>query len=188
VLKKAWEAQPHPDLAAAFAEIEPEEEPLARLKRFTAMTSVQAGHEETKLVLSELNIAAESFPSARRALGDLATTHPTQRTLTIMAAIERGEGSDDAVVRGWLTRALTAPRGPQWCCDNCQAIHAQWAPICTNCSGFDTLSWREPPEGAGASATGTEMLPLLVRPPEKPVVVRDIEPVIDLEAIVRRGE
>ena len=188
VLKKAWEAQPHPDLAAAFAEIEPEEEPLARLKRFTAMTSVQAGHEETKLVLAELNIAAESFPSARRALGDLATTHPTQRTLTIMAAIERGEGSDDAVVRGWLTRALTAPRGPQWCCDNCQAIHAQWAPICTNCSGFDTLSWREPPEGAGASATGTEMLPLLVRPPEKPVVVRDIEPVIDLEAIVRRGE
>ncbi len=188
VLKKAWEAQPHPDLAAAFAEIEPEEEPLARLKRFAALTAAKPEHEETKLVLAELNIAAESFPSARRALGDLATSHPTQRTLTIMAAIERGEGSDDAVVRGWLTRALTAPRGPQWCCDNCQAIHAGWAPICANCSGFDTLSWREPPEGAGASATGTEMLPLLVRAPEKPVEVKDIEPVIDLEAIVRRGE
>ena len=188
VLKKAWEAQPHPDLAAAFAEIEPDESAEARLKRFGGLTAIQPGHEETKLLLAELNISAETFPAARRALGDLATSHPTQRTLTIMAAIERGEGSDDAVVRGWLTRALTAPRGPQWCCDNCQAIHAAWAPICSNCSGFDTLSWREPPEGAGASATGTEMLPLLVKTPEKPVVVKDDDPVIDLEAIVRRGE
>lgn len=190
VLKKAWEAQPHPDLAAAFAEIEPEETAAARLKRFAALTGLHTDHAETRLLLAELNIAAENFPAARRALGDLAESHPTQRTLTIMAAIERGEGADDAVVRGWLTRALTAPRGPQWCCDNCHAIHAAWAPICSNCSGFDTLSWREPPEGAGASATGTEMLPLLVRTPEKPAAPKapEPEPEIDLEAIVRRGE
>lgn len=190
VLKKAWEAQPHPDLAAAFAEIEPEEAAPARLKRFAALTGLHTDHAETRLLLAELNIAAENFPAARRALGDLAESHPTQRTLTIMAAIERGEGADDAVVRGWLTRALTAPRGPQWCCDNCHAIHAAWAPICSNCSGFDTLSWREPPEGAGASATGTEMLPLLVRTPERPAAPKapEPEPEIDLEAIVRRGE
>lgn len=192
VLKKAWEAQPHPDLAAVFAEIEPEEEPLARLKRFAMLTNIQAAHDETKLLLAELNIANESFPAARRALGDMATKHPTRRALTIMAAIERGEGAEDAVVRGWLTGALTAPRGPQWCCDNCQAIHAQWAPICSNCSGFDTLSWREPPEGSGASATGTELLPLLVATPPKAAPIKDdvpeaLEP-IDIEAIVRRGE
>ena len=52
-------------------------------------------------------------------MGDLAETHPTARTLAIMAAIERGQGADDAVVKGWLARALTAPRGPQWVCDNC---------------------------------------------------------------------
>jgi HemY protein len=188
VLKKAWEAQPHPDLAAAFAEIERDEDPAARLKRFAALTGLRPEHSETKLLLAELNISAENFPAARRALGDLATKHPTQRTLTIMAAIERGEGSDDSVVRGWLTKALTAPRGPQWCCDNCQAIHAQWAPICTNCSGFDTLSWREPPEGSGASSTGTELLPLMVSSPEKPVAaVKDEEGAIDLEAIARGG-
>lgn len=193
VLKKAWEAQPHPDLAAAFAEIEPEEEPLARLKRFATLTAIHPEHEETRLLLAELNIAAEGFPSARRALGDLAERHPTQRALTIMAAIERGEGADDAVVRGWLARALTAPRGPQWCCDNCQAIHAQWSPICPNCSGFDTLSWREPPETRGASATGTEILPLIVTPPEKPIAKPDPkpaeeEPAIDLDAIRRNAD
>ena len=189
VLKKAWEAQPHPDLAAAFADILPHEEPQARLHRFKALTVIKPEHPESKMLLAELNIAAEEFPAARRAIGDLATTHPTARALTIMAAIERGEGSDDAIVRGWLAKALTAPRGPQWCCDKCQAIHAAWSPICENCSGFDTLSWREPPEGAGPSATGTELLPLMVRSPEpapQPVIAKEEEPeVIDLAAIVR---
>ncbi|MFN4157232.1 MAG: heme biosynthesis protein HemY [Gemmobacter sp.] len=170
VLKKAWEVQPHPDLAAAFAEIEPEETPAARLKRFKLLTARHPDHDETRMLLAELNLTAEDFPEARRALADVVTRHPTQRALAIMAAIERGEGADDAVVRGWLTRALTAPRGPQWCCDKCQAIHAQWGPICENCGGFDTLSWREPPEGTGPSATGTELLPLIVGKPETPVV------------------
>lgn len=165
VLKKAWEAQPHPDLAAAFAEIEPDETPAARLKRFRALTAIHPEDDETRMLLAELSLTAEDFPGARRALGDLATRHPTTRALTIMAAIERGEGADDAVVRGWLARALTAPRGPQWCCDNCQSVHATWAPICDNCGGFDTLSWREPVETTAPSATGTELLPLIVGAP-----------------------
>ncbi|MDP4034373.1 MAG: heme biosynthesis HemY N-terminal domain-containing protein [Pseudorhodobacter sp.] len=186
VLKKAWEAQPHPDLAAAFAEIVPDETPQDRLKRFKVLTAIHPDHYETRLLLAELNLAAEDFPAARRALADLVTRHPTGRTLTIMAAIERGEGADDGVVRGWLARALTAPRGPQWCCDKCQAIHARWTPICDHCGGFDTLSWREPTEGTGPSATGTELLPLIVGTPEKdePVVEDDAD-IVDVEALGR---
>lgn len=165
VLKKAWTVHPHPDLASAFAEIEPEEAASARLKRFRMLTDLHPNDEQTKLLLAELYIAAEDFPAARRSLGDVVTTHPTQRALAIMAAISRGEGEDDSVVRGWLTRALTAPRGPQWCCDKCQTVHAQWHPICENCGGFDTLSWREPAETTGPSATGTELLPLIVGQP-----------------------
>ncbi len=187
VLRKAWEVRPHPDLAAAFAEIEPEESPAARLKRFRPLLDAQPKHEETRLLLAELNLATEDFPAARRALGDLVDTHPTQRVLTIMAAITRGEGGDDSLVRGWLTRALTAPRGPQWCCDKCQTVHSEWHPICENCGGFDTLSWREPAQTSGPSATGTELLPLIVgQPKPAPEVVEEPE-VIDVEAIVRRG-
>jgi HemY protein len=193
VLKKAWDAQPHPDLAAAFAEIEPEESPDRRLKRFRDLAASKPDHDETRMLMAELHIAAEDFPAARRDLGDLVTRHPTARALAIMAAIERGEGADEAVVRGWLAKALTAPRGPQWCCDKCQAIHVQWGPICENCGGFDTLSWREPPEGAGPSATGTELLPLIVggpkvaeAPAEAPAATPpDQGDVIDLEAIAR---
>jgi HemY protein len=162
VLTKTWTAHPHPDLAAAFAEIAPDETPQERLKRFTALTRVNADHPETMMLLAELNIAAEDFPSAKRALGNLVETDPTARMLTLMAAIERGQGADDSVVRGWLTRALTAPRGPQWICENCQHIHPSWAPTCANCGAFDTLAWKTPAASDVAMPSGTEMLPLIV--------------------------
>ncbi len=162
LLKKAWDARPHPDLAAVFAEIEPDETPAARLKRFRALTKLQPNHRETRLLLAELNIAAEDFPQAKRELGDMIETDPDARVFTIMAAIERGEGKSDAVVKGWLARALTAPRGPQWVCDNCHHIHGEWVPVCVNCGAFDTLSWTTPPQQDVAMPSGTEMLPLIV--------------------------
>jgi HemY protein len=162
VLKKAWEVHPHPELAHAFAEIVPDETPVARIKRFQVLTKIQPQHPETKLLLTELNIVGEDFPEARRALGDLAEQAEDARSLTLMAAIERGEGASDAVVQGWLAKALSAPRGPQWVCDNCNTIQAHWAPTCGNCGSFDTLSWKTPPVPELTSATGVHMLPLIV--------------------------
>lgn len=121
--------------------------------------------EETRLLRAELLLANEDFPGARRALGDVATKHPTVRSLSILAAVERGEGMDDAVVRGTLARALVASRGPQWVCDKCHNVMADWAPVCDSCGGFDTLTWREPDRAtasAGIVPHGVEMLPLLV--------------------------
>ncbi|MDR9394434.1 heme biosynthesis protein HemY [Roseovarius sp. SYSU LYC5161] len=162
VIHKAWQAQPHPDLAAAFAEIEPDETPQQRLKRFLKLLKMHPDHRETKLLEAELHLAAEDFPAARRSLGDLVENDPDARALTIMAAVERGEGSSDAVVKGWLARALSAPRGPQWVCDKCHHIHTEWVPTCENCHAFDSLSWTSPPQAELSTSTGLEMLPLIV--------------------------
>ncbi len=185
VLKKAWEAMPHPDLAATFAEIEPEETPLERVKRFRMLTTIHPENPETQQLLAELLIAAEEFPAARRAIGDLPVKHPTQRSVAIMAAIERGGGSDDATVRAWLAKALSSPRGPQWCCDKCQAIHNAWAPICENCGGFDTLSWREPVEVKGPSTTGAELLSLYVAAPKPAEPSAPADPLPSRESLAR---
>ena len=166
VIRKAWESQPHPDLAAAFADIEPEESPRERISRFRLLVRAHPDHPESRMLLSELNIAAEDFPAARRALGDLASREPTARALANMAAIERGEGAEEQVVRGWLAKALTARRGPQWVCDTCHNVNGEWVPVCPNCGGFDALAWREPPAGQTQMPAGVEMLPVLVGRPE----------------------
>ncbi|SFD67813.1 heme biosynthesis protein HemY [Roseivivax sediminis] len=191
ILRKAWEQEPHPDLAAAYAEIEPDESPNARLKRFGQLTSIRPEHRETRLLNAELHLAAEDFPGARRAVGDLPETEPDARVLSIMAAIERGEGASDRVVRGWLARALTAPRGPAWVCENCNHIHADWVPVCTNCEAFDTLSWKTPPQSEVATPVGAEMLPLLVGDEEQPDLpaAASAEPTTaDLEAHAEASE
>jgi HemY protein len=171
VLKKAWEVMPHPDLAAAFAEIAPDETPKARLTRFEVLTKSRPDDPETRMLRAELFIAAEDFPAAERALGDLTTSAPTARNLALMAAIARGQGQDEAVVRGWLTRAVTAPRGPQWVCDKCQTVHAAWTPVCTSCHAFDTLSWRTAPTVEFAMPGGADMLPVIVGGPKADAVV-----------------
>lgn len=179
ILEKTWSVRPHPDIAAAYAEIVPDETPQARLTRFERLVAKNPGHEESRLLRAELLLAAEDFPGARRALGDLAEAHPTVRTLSIMAAVERGEGSDDGVVRGYLARALTASRGPQWVCDKCHNVMGEWSPTCDSCGGFDTLTWREPDSvrPVATAMAGAEMLPLLVGPPPPPEPAPAPEPV-----------
>ena len=163
VLKAAWTKTRHPDLAAAFADIEPDETPEARIKRFQPFLKLSPDSPEARMLDAELHIAAEDFPGARRALGDAAEKRPTARSLSLMAAIERGEGASEEVVRGWLAKALGASRGPQWVCGNCGTVHGAWVPICTSCEAFDTLSWEEPRRAAApTSAIPSEAVPLLL--------------------------
>lgn len=169
VLRKAWGVRPHPDLAATYASIVPDEGPVARLKRFRNLLKIDPGNPETRMLAAELNIAAGDFAAARAALGDLAEAGPTTRSLTLMAAIERGEGAEDHIVRAWLTRAVTAPRGPQWVCENCGKVHALWGPVCDNCEAFDTIAWSEPREAELTLPGAAETLPVLAqKPPEPP--------------------
>ncbi|CTQ49680.1 heme biosynthesis protein HemY [Jannaschia donghaensis] len=178
VLKAARLKTPHPDLAAAFAEIEPGETPDARIKRFQPFLKVAPQASESKLLETELYLAAEDFPGARRALGKLYETEPTTRSLTLMAAIERGEGGSEAVVRGWLAKAISAPRGPQWICDTCGTVHADWLPVCTSCEAFDSLSWTAAPVGATPASLPSEMMPLLMGPTRADVPEAEVPEVL----------
>lgn len=158
-LTRAWAEDQHPDVAAAFAALEPTETPAARRRRFEALIAAAPASPESRLLAAELAIADEDFPGARKALGDLAESEPTTRSLAVMAAIERGQGAPDAVVRGWLAKAVSAPRGPQWTCAKCHHVHAIWTPVCGECGAFDTLDWRSPAHAEGVEAS---MLPLIV--------------------------
>jgi HemY protein len=120
------------------------------------------------MLMAELHLADRDFEAAKVALGKLPETEPTARSLTLLAASERGQGAEDAVVRALLTRAVSAPRGPQWVCENCNTIHDAWAPVCDNCQGFDTIAWSVPSDKNRAMPDGTDMLPLFVAADDKP--------------------
>lgn len=161
VLRKAWEVQPHPDIAAAFAALVPDETPEERRKRFKPFLKIHPDHPETRMLEAELALAAEDFPAARKALGTLPETDPTVRSLALMAAIEKGMGAPDPVVKAWLAKAVTAPRGPAWVCKKCGHVHSQWSPVCEKCGAFDSLEWSMPPEQP-QDDRAAGLLPLIV--------------------------
>lgn len=183
ILKAAWQSLPHPDLATAFAALEPDEAPAARRKRFEALANLHPTHPETKMLLAELALSEEDFPSARRAIGDLAEETPTTRTLALMAAIERGSGSGEDVVRAILAKALSASRGDQWVCSSCGHAHIEWSPTCHNCSAFDTLEWKQPAESEAEPMDA--VLPFIVGAiPIETAPEPDAEPIIiDAEVV-----
>ena len=161
ILRKAWDKLPHPDLAAAFANLEPSESANERFNRFKPWIKVHKDTPEVIMLEAELALAAENYTGARKIMGELAETSPTARSLTIMAAVERGTGAAEAVVRGWLAKALGAKYGPMWTCTKCNNIYKEWLPICEQCKAFDTLEWMET-EIPSKIDKSTELLPLII--------------------------
>jgi HemY protein len=162
VLRDAWEETPHPSLAEAYAALEPEETASARRRRFRDLIEANADHPESRLLEAELALSDEDLPAARKAIGTLPEETPTHRSLALMGAIEKAAGAPEAVVRGYLAKAVSAPRGAHWQCEKCGTAPGGWSAACPNCGAFDTLSWRESPPIA--SGDDPALLPLLLDP------------------------
>ena len=160
IIQRAWNSTPHPDLAAVFADLEPDETAAQRLARFRKLIGSNRD-DESRMVLAELCIADGDFAVAREELGDVAQTREDVRSLVIMAAIERGEGSREDVVRGWLTKAVAASRGARWVCDACGRSDTEWTPVCAGCAGLDTLEWRQVAASGSVHAASVGMMPRL---------------------------
>lgn len=161
ILLTAWRHGPHPEIAAAFAAIQPDETPEARRKRFSDLLAISPDDPETRMLAAELALADRDWPGAREALGDLVDSRPSARALAIMAAVEKGDGASEQVIRGWLAKAVAAPRGPAWICDACGAQHGEWGPACAACDAFDTLDWRDTPAPDAAEVANAAMGPLV---------------------------
>jgi HemY protein len=183
LLKDAWRLSPQPEIAQAFAELAPEEDPAARRRRFRDLIGANPDHDESRYLAAELAIADSDWRGARKAMGDLPSEKPTHRSLALMAAIEKGEGGSEAVVRGYLARAVSAPRGAHWVCDRCGAAPGEWSALCGACKGFDTLEWRDGP--SGDESMGAAMLPLMMDDPVEPesAAERDEQDRLDDEAV-----
>ena len=136
----AWRAGPHPVLAAAYAAIEPDESPAARRRRFEALFNLHPEHDETRFLRAELSLVAEDWQTAKAAIQDLRETEPSARSCAIMAAIARGEGEPDHVVRGWLARALGAPRNNA---TDSEISHAAMLPLLIEPAATETPEARD---------------------------------------------
>ena len=90
ILEAAWRANPHPDLAEAYAHLRPGTSARERLARIEALAAMAPGNVEGALAVARAALDAREFATARAALAPLLAA-PTQRVAVLMAELEEAE-------------------------------------------------------------------------------------------------
>ena len=141
VVEGAWRANPHPDLADAYAHVRLGDSAQQRLSRVETLATKTPGHVEGALALARAAVEANEFAKARTALEPL-LAQPTQRVAMLMAEIARGEHGDDGAAREWTLRAVRAAHDPAWTADG--YISDRWRPVSPVSGRLDAFQWITP--------------------------------------------
>jgi HemY protein len=141
IVEAAWLAQPHPDLADAYAHVRLGDSARQRLVRVETLAAKAPGHLESALAIARAAIDATEYARAREALAPFIAA-PTQRVAMLMAEIERTEHGDSGRARAWTLRAVRALHDPVWTADG--YVSSTWRPVSPVTGRLDAFVWQAP--------------------------------------------
>jgi HemY protein len=160
IIETAWRANPHPDLADAYAHLRSGDSARERLARIETLAAISPGNVEAALAVARAALDAQEFVIARQSLTPLAIA-PTKRVAALMAELEQLQHGDEGRAREWMMRALNARRDPAWTADG--FVSERWLPVSPITGRLDAFEWKDPLAGddhAGelieARQTGTD--------------------------------
>ncbi len=149
VLRAAWVANPHPDLAAfALAPI------TDAMARFRAAETLVAGREkdaESHFLLARAALEAGLIGQARHHAEAASATLRQRRVFLLLADIAGREASGEhraaagEALAAALRQAAAADPDPAWHCDACAVPVAAWQPVCPACGVAGRVVWGVPP-------------------------------------------
>ena len=172
IVEAAWLAQPHPDLADAYAHVKLGDSARQRLVRVETLAAKAPGHLESAIALSRAAIDATEFAKARAALARFVDA-PTQRVAMLMAEIERTEHGDSGKARAWTLRAVRASHDPVWTADG--YVSDRWRPVSPVSGRLDAFQWQTPlsalPSADGAVEASPFEQAMLAASPQRAVQV-----------------
>ena len=185
IVETAWLAQPHPDLADAYAHVKLGDSARQRLVRVETLAAKAPGHIEGALAIARAAIDASEFAKAREALAPFIAA-PTQRVAMLMAEIERTEHGDSGRARAWTLRAVRALHDPAWTADG--YVSDRWRPVSPVTGRLDAFQWQTPvaalPSDKGAAIESSPFEEAMLATPRRAVVLEppaaaDGEPAVE---------
>jgi HemY protein len=141
IIEAAWVAEPHPDLADAYAHVRLGDSAQQRLSRVENLAARTPGNIEGALAIARAAIDATAFKHARVVLEPF-IANPTQRVAMLMAELERTEHGDAGRAREWTLRAVRARHDPVWTADG--YVSDRWRPVSPVTGRLDAFQWQTP--------------------------------------------
>ena len=177
MIEAAWKANPHPDLADAYAHLQPGASARDRLRRVESLAEKTPGNIEGALAVARAALDAHEFAVARRVLTPLSIA-PSQRVSMLMAELEEKEHGDEGRAREWMTRAARAKPDPTWTADG--FMSDRWMPASPVTGRLDAFQWKDPIADLDADEAVIEHLreprPPVSPPPAPPPPISEIKP------------
>jgi HemY protein len=177
LVETAWLAQPHPDLADAYAHVKLGDAARQRLVRVETLAAKTPGHIEGALAIARAAIDASEFAKARAALEPFIAA-PTQRVALLMAELERTEHGDTGRARAWTLRAVRAMHDPAWTADG--YVSDRWRPVSPVTGRLDAFQWQTPvaalPSDKGPAIESSPFEEAMLATPRRAVVIAPPEP------------
>lgn len=184
LVETAWLANPHPDLADAYAHVKLGDSARQRLQRVETLAAKisadNAGYIEGQLAIARAAIDASEFARARAVLAPY-VNDPTQRVAILMAEIERTEHGDGGRARAWTLRAVRARHDPAWTADG--YVSDRWRPVSPVTGRLDAFQWQTPvaslpsDKGAMIESSAFEEAMLAAPPPKRVTAAPSESPV-----------
>jgi HemY protein len=165
IIEKAWQANPHPDLAEVYAHLRFGDSARDRLARVENLARKTPRHIESALIVARAAIDAQEFAKARAAL-EPHVSRPTQRIVMLMAELEQAEHGDEGRARGWMARAVSAARDPVWTADG--YVSDRWLPVSPISGRLDAFQWKVPFAELGGGGPVIEEHPHIEAEPPVP--------------------
>lgn len=180
LVEAAWLANPHPDLADAYAHVKLGDAARQRLQRVETLAAKtpadKPGHVEGQLAIARAAIDASEFARAREVLAPY-VNDPTQRVALLMAELERAEHGDGGRARAWTLRAVRARHDPAWTADG--YVSDRWRPVSPVTGRLDAFQWQTPvaslpsDKGTTIESSAFEEAMLAAPPPKRVTVAKE---------------
>jgi HemY protein len=171
MLREAWQAGPHPALAAVALQRQPGEDARAVAARVADLASSAPG-ASSHLLRAQAELNASQWHEARRQISAAREAGANTRAVHLLLAdlAEAEPATDDAArakardaVREHLREAAMAPPDAAWRCRVCGTVHETWVPVCDACGTALSLDWVT---GAGALTSASKTPALAIAAPE----------------------
>lgn len=164
VLRQAWAANPHPDLAEAA--LRPVADKLARVQAGEKLVKANPDHPESLLLRARLAQQAGLIGEARRHADAARQGGLNQRRLWVLLAdiaeTDTDTEANRAAQRQALRQVAEADPDPVWRCEACGAAQTRWHPVCPACHTAGRIAWITPAASAtaipGAGAPGSRAI------------------------------
>ena len=170
IAETAWLAEPHPDLADAYAHVRLGDSARQRLVRVETLAAKTPGHIEGALAIARAAIDAAEFARAREALKPFIES-PTQRVAMLMSEIERTEHGDSGRARAWTLRAVRARHDPVWTADG--YVSDRWRPVSPVTGRIDAFQMADP---GGEPCPRTRAAAIDISPFEEAMLAAPVPP------------